>query len=67
MDFSFYANRRRSYGEVMPWDHLDYGVTKAYLIREHERALAAQVTPHCRLNCSGCGANKLVGGACFGK
>ena len=51
----------------MPWDHLDYGVTKAYLIREHERALAAQVTPHCRLNCSGCGANKLVGGACFGK
>ncbi|WP_418452418.1 TIGR03960 family B12-binding radical SAM protein [Anaerotruncus massiliensis (ex Liu et al. 2021)] len=67
VDFSFYANRRRSYGEVMPWDHLDYGVTKAYLIREHERALAAQVTPHCRLNCSGCGANKLVGGACFGK
>ncbi len=67
VDFSFYANRRRSYGEVMPWDHLDYGVTKAYLIREHERALATQVTPHCRLNCSGCGANKLVGGACFGK
>ena len=67
VDFSFYANRRRSYGEVMPWDHLDYGVTKAYLIREHERALAARVTPHCRLNCSGCGANKLVGGACFGK
>ncbi|WP_243107447.1 MULTISPECIES: TIGR03960 family B12-binding radical SAM protein [Anaerotruncus] len=67
VDFSFYANRRRSYDEVMPWDHLDYGVTKAYLIREHERALAAQVTPHCRLNCSGCGANKLVGGACFGK
>ncbi|WP_417019461.1 TIGR03960 family B12-binding radical SAM protein [Anaerotruncus massiliensis (ex Liu et al. 2021)] len=67
VDFSFYANRRRSYGEVMPWDHLDYGVTKAYLIREHERALAAQVTPHCRINCSGCGANKLVGGACFGK
>ena len=67
VDFSFYANRRRSYGEVMPWDHLDYGVTKAYLIREDERALATQVTPHCRLNCSGCGANKLVGGACFGK
>ena len=67
VDFSFYANRRRSYGEVMPWDHLDYGVTKAYLIREHERALAAQVTPHCRINCSGCGAKKLVGGACFGK
>ena len=67
VDFSFYANRRRSYGEVMPWDHLDYGVTKAYLIREDERGLATQVTPHCRLNCSGCGANKLVGGACFGK
>ena len=66
VDFSFYANRRRSYGEVMPWDHLDYGVTKAYLIREHERALAAQGTPHCRLNCSGCGAIKLVGGGCCG-
>ncbi len=67
VDFSFYANRRRGYDEIMPWDHLDYGVSKAYLVREHERALAAQVTPHCRLNCSGCGANKLVGGACFGK
>lgn len=67
VDFSFYANRRRGYDEIMPWDHLDYGVSKAYLVREHGRALAAQVTPHCRLNCSGCGANKLVGGACFGK
>lgn len=67
VDFSFYANRRREYDEVMPWDHLDYGVSKAFLVREHKRALAAQTTPHCRQNCSGCGANKLVGGACFGK
>ena len=66
VDFSFYANPRRAYDEVMPWDHLDYGVSKAFLVRENERAHAGGTTPHCRAHCSGCGANRLLGGACFG-
>ena len=66
IDFAFYANRRRAYDECMPWDHLDYGVSKSFLIRENEQAHADAVTPHCRANCAGCGANRLLGGACFG-
>ena len=66
VDFSFYANRRRAYDEVMPWDHLDSGVSKAFLVREIERAHAGGTTPHCRAHCSGCGANRLLGGACVG-
>ena len=61
---AFYANRRRSYDEVLPWDHLDYGVSKAYLRRESEKAKASAPTPHCRTRCGGCGADKLNGGKC---
>ncbi len=65
VDPAFYANRRRSYEEILPWDHLDYGISKAFLIRENEKARAAKTTPNCRQQCSGCGANKLKGGPCF--
>lgn len=64
IDPAFYANRRRTYNEILPWDHLDYGLTKEFLIREHKKALAAQTTPHCRQKCAGCGANQLTGGVC---
>ncbi len=64
IDPAFYANRRRSYDEILPWDHLDYGVSKAFLRREHEKSLCAETTPHCRQKCAGCGANKLNGGKC---
>ena len=64
IDPAFYANRRRSYDEILPWDHLDYGITKEFLIREHQKALRAETTPHCRLQCAGCGAAKLTGGVC---
>ena len=64
IDPAFYANRRRSYDEILPWDHLDYGITKEFLIREHKKALAAETTPHCRLKCANCGASKLTGGVC---
>lgn len=67
VDFAFYANRAREYDELMPWDHLDYGVDKAYLVHENKLAHTDVTTPHCREKCSGCGANKLMGGACFGK
>lgn len=64
LDPAFYANRRRSYDEVLPWDHLDYGVTKAFLRRESERAMESVTTPHCRQACSGCGAACWKGGVC---
>ncbi len=63
-DMAFYANRRREYDEVLPWDHLDYGVSKNYLRRESEKARRSLTTPHCRTRCGGCGADKLNGGKC---
>ncbi len=60
----FYANRRRPFDEVLPWDHLDYGVTKEFLRRECERAYAAVTTPNCREACSACGAACFGGGIC---
>ena len=64
VDPAFYANRRRSYDETLPWDHLDYGVSKKYLQRESEKARQNMTTPHCRTCCGGCGADKLNGGKC---
>lgn len=61
---SFYANRRREYDEILPWDHLDYGVTKQFLINENKKAHQSITTPHCRIKCAGCGSNKLNGGKC---
>ena len=61
----FYANRTRSYDEVMPWDIFDYAVTKKFIINENKKAHESVTTPNCRLKCSGCGANCLKGGVCF--
>lgn len=62
---SFYANRRIGYDEILPWDHLDYYVSKEFFIRENKTAHAAETTPNCRLKCSGCGVTKRTGGKCF--
>lgn len=67
LTIEFYANRTREIGEVLPWSHLDYGVTEAFLRKEWEKAQQAATTPNCREQCSGCGANKLLerkGGKC---
>lgn len=64
IDPSFYANRRRSYDEILPWDHLDYGISKAFLQKQDELSKEAVTTPQCREKCAGCGANKLNGGKC---
>ena len=64
LDPAFYANRRREYDEILPWDHLDYGVTKQFLINENKKAHESVTTPHCRIKCAGCGSNKLNGGKC---
>lgn len=61
----FYANRTRSYDEIMPWDIFDYGVTKRFIINENKKARESVTTPNCRQKCSGCGANCLKGGVCF--
>ncbi|MCR5076246.1 MAG: TIGR03960 family B12-binding radical SAM protein [Ruminococcus sp.] len=65
IDPSFYANRRFGYDEILPWDHLDYFVSKDFLIRENQKAHRAETTPNCRLKCAGCGVNKAVGRNCF--
>lgn len=66
IDIHFYANRKRSYDEILPWEHLDYLVSKEFFVREHKKAVSQQtVTPNCRLKCSGCGVNKKTGGECF--
>ena len=61
VDPAFYANRHREYGEVMPWSHLDYGVSRRFLVGENKKAHKSQVTPNCRRQCSGCGAAGLYG------
>ncbi len=67
VDPKWYAYRRRSYDEILPWDHLDYGVTKEFLIRENEKAKRNETTPHCRIKCAACGASALNGGNCDAK
>ena len=65
VDPAYYANRRAEYDEILPWDHLDYMVSKEFFIRENKTAHNAVTTPHCRQKCSGCGVNKAVGRECF--
>ena len=61
IDPDFYAARRRPYTELLPWDHIDCGVSRAFLVRESEKARAGVTTPDCRTQCAGCGANRLGG------
>ena len=63
IDPSFYANRAFGREEILPWDMIDCGVTKAFLLRERDRAYAGKTTPSCAEHCSGCGANCLGGKA----
>ncbi len=65
IDPHFYANRARSREEVLPWSMTSTGVSAQFLWRERERAYEAKITPDCRKQCTGCGADKLyLGGAC---
>ncbi len=67
VDTAFYANRKREFTEITPWDHFNYGVTKNFLIEENERAYNASTTPNCRIKCAGCGATCYGEGVCFEK
>ncbi len=62
LTMEFYASRQRTPDEIFPWDHIDVGVSKAFLRREYEKASRAEITPNCKEHCAGCGANKLIGG-----
>ncbi len=63
----FYANRLRSFDEITPWEHLDYRITKEFLIRENMAAHAECTTPNCREKCANCGANSYKRGVCIEK
>ncbi len=65
LSMEFYANRKREYDEILPWEHISVGVTKRFLIEERERAYKAQTTPNCRQECQNCGAKSFGGGVCF--
>lgn len=65
VDIGFYTTRERGMDEVFPWDFLDCGVTKEFLAREWEKAVAGEVSPNCRVQCQGCGAGQFGGGVCF--
>jgi len=60
----FYTDRERSLDELLPWDFIDAGVTKEFLILESKKAKEALATPNCRLRCSGCGCISDKGGIC---
>lgn len=60
VDMDFYTTRGYGEAELLPWDMIDVGVTKAFLRRERQRAYAGEITPDCRQGCAGCGANRLL-------
>jgi radical SAM family uncharacterized protein len=64
IDTDFYTIRERGEDELFPWDFIDIGVSRKFLLREWENAKYEKVTPNCRMQCSGCGAGKYQGGVC---
>lgn len=67
IDPGFYANRKRSFDEILPWDMFDYGIRRKFLEEENLKAYKNETTPNCREKCSACGAAKLNGGKCDAK
>lgn len=65
IEIGFYTYRTRKTDEILPWDFIDIGVSREFLVKEWERAQKGIVTPNCRQKCSGCGAAKFGGGVCF--
>ncbi|MCR5293352.1 MAG: TIGR03960 family B12-binding radical SAM protein [Eubacterium sp.] len=65
IDYKFYTERERALDEVFPWDHIDAGVSRAFLMKEWKNALEGKVTPNCRDACSGCGSAAFKCGVCY--
>ena len=64
VDPNFYTVRGYGEEELLPWEHLNVGCTKSFLLRERHRAYAEQITPDCRHGCAGCGADRLLKEVC---
>ena len=64
IDIEFYNSRERSEDEIFPWDFIDVGVTKQFLLKEYQRAKGESVTPNCRQACYNCGAKVFADGTC---
>ena len=64
LDMEFYIRRERAEDELFPWDFIDIGVTKEFMLKEYHNSKAEEVTPNCRSKCSGCGAMKFQCGVC---
>jgi len=65
LDISFYTTRVREDDEIFPWDFIDCGVSKEFLLREWHNAQLGKTSPNCKEQCQGCGANQFGGGICF--
>ena len=65
VSMDFYTTRERPLDEIFPWDFIDTGVTKEFLIREWKNAIGETVTPNCRMKCSGCGIARFKTGVCI--
>ncbi len=65
IDPLFYTARERDTDELLPWDFIDIGVTKKFLIREWEKSKSGELTPNCAAQCQGCGAQIFGSGICY--
>ncbi len=66
IDPAFYANRKRCYDEIFPWEHIEVGIKKEFLFLENKKAYLNETTPNCRIKCSNCGISVFGGGICCG-
>ncbi len=57
--------RERSYDEILPWEHIDIGISKEFFKRENEKAKREETTPNCREKCAGCGMRDFKAGVCY--
>ena len=67
VSMDFYTVRERYDDEIFPWDHIDCGVNKEYLLKEWHKAKEGQTTPNCKQQCNGCGASKFSTGICVNR
>ncbi len=65
VDLDFYCFRERREDELFPWDFINAGITKEFLMREYNNGKAEKVTPNCRKGCARCGAFEFHGGICY--
>ncbi len=65
IDMDFYTTRNRELNEIFPWDFIDCGVSKAFLLKEWEKSQKEDITKNCKEQCNACGAAKYKTGICL--